>query len=957
MGFDIDNLYIKPVEKFKTKVYYAILILILILIIMHMIDITSFCYQYNYNWDLGNTFKKICKNEYFEAETYRFKIADTRESIEITRGDEVKYIGIAMCVTIIITFILCIIFATMVWNMFAGQAYAYAADKTGWYKALLWIWLILCGLVCIVIACWVFLYIGLLFGGVRDISMFNTNENIYSVYIVILGIILFARFFYYCVNWLPLWFPGIQGLISNSFTLGTSNNWKGLIVFLAFLSVLLCVVYILGSLTRLFRNVTHWDTTQSESQFVKLFYTYNINLSGTRENIWTKFLIDALGLNNGLQEFEKHDVADKDHTTYKYVFIRKMSGIYATIFIIFIIMTLLCYVLQLPFFQYQVEDLDFFKYAILLPLVILLVVLFICSVITEFDNVINKYILSDPVIYYKTHISKANNEFNKIVNYEHKEIQSSRPGYICRNYGNAILNVLFSNIFFGIDALDRDDEYKKEKVGDEEEDKPINPIDITPEYIYENKCDNTRPFAFDDKKVNKEYSIDYYLNGKKFNKNIFYKFNRCTDINENVLMTVSKNIFAYKADKETFKTNLKTNILSAIKNVNNDIPKVYYDSNNEITILPKTSTGTEKLLAFTKNNKLHNTSITATENEIDKYGDFISEKIINEYDNMLTRFETIYKNIDSTMTPPTDITKFKILPRKKQYAKGLTKIIKTMFDNVNANMSKSTYELKYAQVTPYIISNYNNVVDVEKDDDGKVSNKIYQKMYFDVCQKPATNIGLQDVTALKTFIENVQKTYNKIKDKYDTLLLNNDTVAYESGMDEIKSIVTAFSTEYNGLKPKLTDLLAKKDANYKFIIKWDKTIVNGLSVDVKDIDNLDTKNVDNVILNTVASVKELVDFYITGYITVLGESNLEQLTLYKNRINENMKIIDNNLSILLSEVNAELNKNDSFNKPSCTDDKQIAQSMIDNAHDANTAIYLLLVMYIIAILSTNLIIL
>jgi len=951
MGFDIDNLYIKPVEKFKTKVYYAILILILILIIMHMIDITSFCYQYNYNWDLGNTFKKICKNEYFEAETYRFKIADTRESIEITRGDEVKYIGIAMCVTIIITFILCIIFATMVWNMFAGQAYA--AEKTGWYK-LLWGWLILCGLVCIVIACWVFLYIGLLFGGVRDISMFNTNEKIYSWYIVILGIILFARFFYYCVNWLPLWFPGIQGLISNSFTLGTSNNWKGMIVFLAFVAVLLCVVYILGSLTRLFRNVTHWDTTKSESQFVKLFYTYNINLSGTRENIWSKFLIDTLGLNNGLQEFEKHDVADKDHTTYKYVFIRKMSGIYATIFIIFIIMTLLYYVLY--FFTSQDDDMDVFKYTVLLPLVILLVVLFICSVITEFDNVINKYILSDPVIYYKTHISKANNEFNKIVNYEHKEIQGSKPGYICRNYGNAILNVLFSNIFFGVDALDRDDEYKKERVGDKEENKPINPIDITPEYIYENKCDNTRPFAFDDKKANKEYSIDYYLNGKKFNKNIFYKFNRCTDINENVLMTVSKNIFAYKADKETFKTNLKTNILSAIKNVDK---QYVYSSNINFTILPEKATGIEKLLAFTTNNKLHNTSITATENkEIDKYGDFISNKIINEYDKMLTRFETIYKNIDSVMTQPTDITNFKKLPNKKQYAKGLTKIIKTLFDNVNANMSKSTYELKYAQVTPYIISNYNNVVDVEKDDDGKVSNKIYQKMYFDVCEKPPANTDLQDVTALKTFIEKVQKTYNKIKDKYDTLLLNNDTVAYESGTNEIKLAVAELTTEYTGLsKSKLTNLLAKKDANYKFIIKWDKTIVNELSVDVKDIDNPDKKNVENVILNTVASVKELVDFYITVYITVLGESNLEQLTLYKNRINENMKIIDNNLSILLSEVNAELNKNDSFNKPSCTDDKQIAQSMIDNAHDANTAIYLLLVMYIIAILSTNLIIL
>jgi hypothetical protein len=780
--------------------------------------------------------------------------------------------------------------------------------------------------------------------------MFNTNEKIYSWYIVILGIILFARLFYYCVDWLLLWFPGIQGLVANSSALGTSNNWKGLVVFLAFLSVLLCVIYILGSLIRLFRNVTHRDITKSDSQFVKLFYTYNINLSGARENIWTKFLIDILGFEE-LQKFEKHDVADKDHTTYKYVFIRKISGIYATIFIIFIIMLFVYLLLYL--FKARDNDMDFFKYTILLPLVILLVVLFICSVITEYNNVINKYILSDPVIYYKTHISQANNEFNKIVNYEHKEIQSSRPGYICRNYGNAILNVLFSTIFFGVDALDRDGLTIVS-----------NPIDIIPEYIYKNtECDNTRPFAFDDKKANKEYSIDYYLNGKKFNKNIFYKFNKCTDINDNVLMTVSNNILAYNTSKETFKTNLKTNILSAIKNVNNDTSNVYYDSNTKITVLTKTSTGIEKLLAFITNNQLHNTSIAVTENkEIDKYGDFISDKIIKEYDTMFTRFETIYKKIDSDMKLPVDITKFKTSPKTKQYAKGLTKIIKTMFDNVNANMSKSTYELKYAQVTPYIISNYNNVLDVEKDDDSKVSNKIYQKMYFDVCQKPATdtNTNLQYVTDLKTIIEGMQNEYNKIKDKYDTLLLNNDTAAYDNSKVAIQKSVTDFTREYSNLKSKLTDLLAKKDANYKFIIKWDKTIVNGLdtkTVDVKDIDNLDNKTVNNVITNTFASVKELIETDIERYISFLGASNLEQLTLDKNRINENIKNIDNNFSILLSEINAELNKNNSFNKPSCTDDKQIAQSMIDNAHDANTAIYLLLVMYIISILSTNLIIL
>jgi hypothetical protein len=923
--------FITNIEKYKRQLYFVILIIVIMLIIIHIIDITSFCYLYNYNWDIGNVFKKICKNEFFEAETHRFKIADARDLIEITREDEVKYVGVAMCVTIIITFILCCIFAVMVWNIFAVQAYLYVKtiNKTNWRWWVVGFWIFIWGIICLGIASWVFLYVGLLFGGVRDISMFNTDSYIQSTYIPILVIIILARLFYYGIQiavnaeWLSTNLYGVLGLIQNAENLGLSNTFGGLVIFLAFVAFLLCVIYILGSLIRIFRNVQDWDT----------FYNYDIRLSGTRENVWSQFIKNVLGFEE-IQQFENY-----------IFFIRKLSGIYATIFIIAIIMTALFLVLKY-FLPPTEEDGKFLKYAILLPIAILFVVLLVCSIITEYDNVINKYILSDPVIYYKQHLNEANKDFNKIVQFEHQTLQNFRPGYICRNYGNAILNVLFSSIFAGVEAIDRDGNTTTNN-------KYL--IDVTPEYIYEEKCDGTKPFAFDNKKKYKEYSIDYYLNGKKFNKNIFYKFNKCTDTNNEVLLKVSTNLYNLQKDWETSrKATIKNNIISAIKNVDKD--KVFYDSEKKIKNITDSST-VEKLLSFTENNKLNDvTTITTTiaDPEIDKYDDFISNKILNDYGTMLTNFEVLYKDkIDSTFATPPDILKFKADEKSKRYATGLSKIIKTLFDNVNTNLSTSTYELKYAQITPYIISNYNNIIEV---DDDEVSSKVFQKTTFDVCKKPSSNNdeALTAATALKDHITKLQNSYEEIKEVYNKLINDNDTQPYTTKKDTITQAISEFKLNFSTFlqdnKAALKDLLESTDANYKLILSRDKPEVNGLDTDT-------AKTVENVLHNTISRIQELINTYIPKYVELWGQSSLEKLTTEKTRINENIKVIDSNIAILLSDINAVLNKSNSFEKPICTDDKQIAQNMIDNARDANTAIYLLLVLYIIAILSTNLIIL
>jgi hypothetical protein len=920
MDIDIGDIF-KKIDKIKQIIYIIVLILVIFLIILHFIIISDFCYKYNYYYDIGKSSRLLCDKEYFEAETERFQIADKFDDIRIGRNDEQNYTGITMSVTILVTFYMCCIFAVMVWYTFS-----FIKDIKNFYYPTIIILLLFCSF----IAFWVFIYIGLFVSDFNfDISIFSHALGAKASYPLIIGLLFILRIVWY------------------NDKLGTTNTFYGILIYCFFMALLLTIIYILGSVVKIYKK--GWEKGEGPDIDEK-------QVKG-REDVIANFIKNILGFEQ-VQQF-----ADNQN----YIAIKKVSGIFGTVLILLII-AVAGYVLikKAKVLGISEDDQLFYKYAILFPIIVLFVVYLISSVVTEYNSAINKYILSDPIIYYKNNISKAASKFDKIVNDEQKGIITETPWYICRNYGNAILNTMYASVFNGIDT--------KQATS-------TSNIDITPEYKYDESCDSTKPFAFNDKKQYPEYNIDYYLNAKKRNKSIFYDFNKCTDINVDVVKKVSDNLLrgvtytktlAYESDAtttqiNTLRTTLTSNILAAMKNVKNR--KVYNNSSNSLSYYIKTWTGTQLITSFDTNNTYTYIEQTYQEDaEIKKYETYITNKIVSEYESMLRKFFKLYENVyeenaaATPATPNNDNIKSNMKSEVKghAYVAGLTKIIKTMFDNVNDAISISTYRNSQAKLSPYIIMNYNNYN----------NNKVYNRKVFDKCslKKIITDKRTQEeknVELFAQYLEEFSKEFMKVKEIYKKLNLS-DIGSYTTDKPSINTklgeITTKVTTDSNFINNINSNVNASKDS-YQYIVIPDFKVDDGTVIDQQNKDTIN-KSSYSILQNSIKSTSNM--FLESGdmqaYYNAISNptTSLEVILSQKEKVKNKIAIIDSNLTYLQSDVRAFLNKNKSISPAiidcSASDPKKIARDMICNANEANRIIYILIVLYVVAILSTNLIV-
>jgi hypothetical protein len=916
MDIDIGDIF-KKIDKIKQKIYIIVLILVIFLIILHFISISDFCYKYNYYYDIGKSSRLLCDKEYFEAETERFQIADKFDDIRIGRNDEQNYTGITMSVTILVTFYMCCIFAVMVWYTFS-----FIKDINIF---LYYLTIIILLPFCSFIAFWVFIYIGLFISDFNfDISIFGDykDKSIAKMsYPLIIGLLILLRICWY-------------GQTNNK--LGTTNTIYGIFIYFFFVASLLTTIYILGSVVKIYKK--GWEKGEGADIDEK-------QVKG-QEDVIANFIKNILGFEQ-VQQF-----ADNQ----KYIAIKKVSGIFGTVLILFIIaVAVYLLIKKVKILDISEDDQHFYKYGILWPITVLFVVYLISSVVTEYNSTINKYILSDPIIYYKNNISKAASKFDKIVNDEQKGIITETTGYICRNYGNAILNTMYASVFNGIDT--------KQATS-------TSNIDITPEYKYDESCDSTKPFAFNDKKQYPEYNIDYYLNAKKRNKSIFYDFNKCTDINVDVVKKVSDNLLrgvtytktlAYESDAtttqiNTLRTTLISNILAAMKNVKNR--KVYNNSSNSLSYYIKTWTGTQLITSFDTNNTYTYIEQTYQEDaEIKKYETYITNKIVSEYESMLRKFFKLYEKVyeenaaATSATPNNDNIKSNMKSEVKghAYVAGLTKIIKTMFDNVNDAISISTYRNSQAKLSPYIIMNYNNYN----------NNKVYNRKVFDKCslKKIITDKRTQEeknVELFAQYLEEFSKEFMKVKEIYKKLNLS-DIGSYTTDKPSINTklgeITTKVTTDSNFINNINSNVNASKDS-YQYIVIPDFKVADG------------NKSSYYILQNSIKSTSNM--FLESGdmqaYYNAISNptTSLEVILSRKETVKNKIAIIDSNLTYLQSDVRAFLNKNKSISPAiidcSASDPKKIARDMICNANEANRIIYILIVLYVVAILSTNLIV-
>jgi hypothetical protein len=828
---------------------------------------TKFVYNYNIAFDYGKTLQSICKKEYFEYETNRFQVASAIDDIKF-KYDEKGFIIFIAIITIIMGMLFTYEFTKILYRLLIKHD-AFGID-TGFsffkfFTALIrklidynyhwsyWVaifYVIIAFITVIFIIVMLPLYFSLYFSIKEDISPFNTKNGYYGLYLTFFIIIIISR--------LAI-LTGLPYFNENNFTVASFLNFFVLFGFYIF------IYHILGNLIKL-----HNELIDKPDQ-----YRYD-NMSDI--NSFASFYAGLLGY--------------RDIDNYK-----RLSGTSFLIFIILIVLLFINLVFLIP--QLKASDGDFGLLRMMMMIcIILIIIIFVISNFTSYNSVVNTYIIDKPSESYNQHISNINQMFNIALDTEYEEIEGYKQEYMCRNYGNAIINVLYSYLFKNIET------------------KPINDaqsfqlklLDITPEFVYDVECDNVMSFAFNDYKTYPEYDISYYLNAKQFKKSIFYYFDKCSNVNVPIIKELFTNIYGiidsllldvkkklhsddkfdinspdYKDIKDkldTLKSNITNDILKAITNVEEG--NVYYNQSTASTTgttdinliknptkediekddkLKKIST-TELLESYNINNKIKN----ITENTVDftkmlYYRDYIYDRIAQVYIDMIIDFLKYYgkiyeKNYNANNQVSEIILKYDKPDRYKPHITAISNIIVKAFNKINDNLTQPIYGLKNGKLTSYIIMNYNSINETPY-----AKNVFYQEIISNKDKTVDTDKDKSDkdnsLELLVSYFDTLQKDYDKVLELY-SLIKENNIPEYNNKYPFVKSIFDNYNT--NQKQPAITlnntikltgeseNLLNKNTSppstNIGYIVTKTTTLLNEMKVGMTSVE---AQSIDNTI--------------------------------------------------------------------------------------------------------------
>jgi hypothetical protein len=853
----------------KHNSYYVMIIMFIFvfyLIVQHIFDLTKMVYTYNSAKDYGTFLQKLCVKEYFEYETARYQVAINENEIQLNNdNNKGAYMTFILVITIIVSLIISIIFSYIVYNTFFNQHYLYKitgidangylcmkkeniipsgfmnrlqyaglwllcilqtiivnpfyvliyafkkllitkqGDEEGrtwslWFKNLAFIIFII--LVYVIIAFVLVLipiYIGLKVSDKDDISPFSNKKigvagseiNVYVLYVILFSLIVIMRFAYnvfynYFESDVSSWHL-TEYLTDNAKNLYITNNVSGYITFFVCMALYIVIFFVLGNVINIYRNYTSYNITEEDTDTE----SDNSNMY-IRENIIDIFMNNVLGY----KEYNQF--------TIQHILLKKLSGITFVVFIIICVMFAVSYICNNIGTNINVSNL--LQYGIILPLLVLLIVLFATKNMTEYNTIVNKYIVKEPIRLYKQYANNVHNMFNKIVAKEYVDT-SYASAYVCRNVGNGILLTLYSNLFKGIGKVNRDGF---------EDDTIDKYIDITPEFTFEQQCDSSRPFDYTNKDL-KEYMIDYYINGKTNGKSIFYTFTNCSLINSSVLKKIGINLTEmftseqlksiisqineqfYGLEDSKLKTTepmqyikqeiimksqdikdslknytekLKKQLHESIYNINNN--NVYYNSELRYIYYNKETNSyytydvdnKNKKVSLNvyevnnNNNKLMDDNLRqATNDHLISGYNMIVNKVIDLYIGLiyynLYIFTPLWINVNAANVGSTE--NFDIY--QDDYIRLLTQNMKDTFNNINKDLSTSYDNLKNDKLTKYIISNYNNIN----------NDKIYTKNTFEavipeLSKEGTSEVDIQnDVKVYYKYLKDLMKIYENIK--------------------------------------------------------------------------------------------------------------------------------------------------------------------------------------------------
>jgi hypothetical protein len=628
------------------------------------------------------------------------------------------------------------------------------------------------------------------------------------------------------------------------------------------------------------------------------------------------------------EQIDESKTIDNPASFYSSIFNMKSATILSVIGIMIVVLCLL----YVPFMSGSESDQQFIKYTISLVLVILIVAVAVSNVV-HFNSAVNKIILEEPVKTYKDHIKKVNNIFNDVLYIEHQKVEADVPEYICRNVGNAILMPIYSKLFNGVSKH----------------------YDITPEFLYDKKCENIEPFVFNKKecqstkscKFNEEneYDVSYYLNAKSKKKNIFYKFNECTKLDIDAIKKMSENTSNLLESEQ---------IMKSISNILDN--KVYYSSNIDLKIVDEKEYNTIGLLESYKNN---NSLSIQNWNKIDVTSHIYQskvDKIVKEYNEMRQKLYDILSDQVNAIGK-NEGKNIDIDPRlEPTIVNGFNKINSILSASLNDNIVNN-------DITKYIISNYNAIV-LNNDD-------IYKKKVF-----MTSNIGSAPVDDSNIMIDLFTKldyNYNKLNILYDKLY-QKDLFYYNTNVDKVGSIISDVKIP-STIK---SDVLTVTPQNY--VISSNVTCLLDVClqkcVDENKLDNCPQDCVDNRIQTCLHKcrretvhciVVDILDkeklvynsikkFYQLEYKTPIDANDSDAITQKETAIKDsqdaittNLENIDKNLRSLKIDINNK-NKSGKSVDVSVTSTRKDALAMKDKVQRVNELIYILGLNYVILFL-------
>lgn len=645
----------------KNKILYVILLVILCLfIIVQFVELTKFVHNYSYFFDYGKSLKDICLSSYTEYETSRFQVAMNLDNIKVQSDNfsknsiyDIIILMMALCISLFSSFVLELMLLQgtntnlsllkEIWN---GTGFIEIASKIFKFFLMFILTLYVVAIPSI--------YFILKLSDTADISPFQVEAaqiSLHLIAILAIAIILIVWHIYFYED-------------------GMASLFTKLILILIF-----CL-------------------------YSYVFIRITDNYSRDKHNNDLKYYDEV---DNVISDYFKNIVGLSDITSVPLYTQKNTIFILGIIIIGLVFIWLLYKYIIIRYFEihkilpnvFKDEDTDILYYMII-PLIVILVIIFVCTANQEYNTNINKYVLYQPAKIYKQNVANINKIFNQILENDKSSIENKS---VCRNFANAIHLAIYSTIFDQVKAQIQANKIEDETLKNAFTNEAVKKLFI-PKFAYIRTCDDSDNTNYNDMP---EYSLDYYINNRS---NIFFDDNKqCNTISNKMLISVmincipnptknTNNINVNNLNIETFKNYL----MFAITNIQKGS---IYDGTKDLEY---------------SNNYENNNNIASLKDESNSIADKHLNTVINSISEIYkTYLLTMYTQTLTTLNAICKCNGVEDITGVTEYNKLTEKLIKEVTYNTNAYTSnlKREYITIFLNKTKEFLAKVNAIMSSE----------------------------------------------------------------------------------------------------------------------------------------------------------------------------------------------------------------------------------------------------